>query len=65
GYLPENVPLYADMTPREIAVLAPLVFLTILFGVWPAPILDVTARSVQRLVTNYEAALKAAAALAN
>ena len=55
----------ADMSPREIAVMAPLVLLTILFGIWPAPILDVTARSVQRLVANYESAIKAAAALAN
>ncbi len=50
----------ADMGPREIAIMAPLVFLTILFGVWPAPILDVTAKSVQNLVANYDLALKAA-----
>jgi NADH-quinone oxidoreductase subunit M len=48
-----------DMNVREVAVLAPLVFLTILFGVWPAPVLDVTAASVKRLVANYETAIKA------
>jgi NADH-quinone oxidoreductase subunit M len=39
--------------------MAPLVILTILFGVYPAPVLDVTARSVKELVTKYEAAIKA------
>jgi NADH-quinone oxidoreductase subunit M len=34
--------------------------LTILFGVYPAPIMDVTAVSVENLINNYEAALAAA-----
>ncbi len=51
-----------DMSPREIAILAPLVILTILLGFYPAPILDVTARSVQTLVTNYETAVRTATA---
>ncbi len=49
-----------DMGPREIAVMAPLVLLTILFGFYPAPILDVTATSVKKLVANYETAVKTA-----
>ena len=49
-----------DVTPREIAILAPLVFLTIFFGVYPSPILDVTAVSVKNLVASYESALKTA-----
>ena len=49
-----------DMNMREIAILAPLVVLTILFGFYPAPLLDVTAVSVQNLVANYEAAISAA-----
>ena len=49
----------ADMGPREIAVMAPLVFLTILFGFYPAPLLDVPARSVKQLVEKYETATKA------
>lgn len=53
----------ADMGPREIAILAPLVVLTILLGFYPAPILDVTAASVKSLVANYEAAVNSAAAL--
>jgi len=52
----------ADMTPREVIVLAPLVILTILFGFYPAPILDVTSTSVKALVQNYEAAINTAAA---
>ncbi|RME96424.1 MAG: NADH-quinone oxidoreductase subunit M [Alphaproteobacteria bacterium] len=50
----------ADMNMREIAILGPLVALTILFGFYPAPLLDVTVVSVKNLITNYEAALAAA-----
>ena len=53
----------ADMTPREIAILAPLVLLTLLFGFYPAPVLDVTAASVKQLISNYEAAVHTATAL--
>lgn len=52
----------ADMTPREVIVLAPLVILTIFFGFYPAPILDITSTSVKALVQNYEAAINTAAA---
>ncbi len=47
----------ADVNPREVVVLAPLVALTIFFGFHPAPILDVTAVSVKKLVSQYEAAV--------
>jgi NADH-quinone oxidoreductase subunit M len=47
-----------DMSPREIIVLAPLVVLTLFFGIYPAPILDVTAASVKKLVAGYETAIK-------
>ncbi|HRK19145.1 MAG TPA: NADH-quinone oxidoreductase subunit M [Hyphomicrobiaceae bacterium] len=49
-----------DVNAREIAILAPLVVLTILFGVYPAPILDVTSKSVKNLVAGYETAIKTA-----
>ena len=52
-----------DMNMREIAVMAPLVILTIHFGFYPAPILDVTAVSVKNLVANYEAAIQTTTAL--
>jgi NADH-quinone oxidoreductase subunit M len=44
-------------------VLAPLVILTILFGFYPAPLLDVTAVSVNQLVSDHQAAVKAASAM--
>jgi NADH-quinone oxidoreductase subunit M len=53
----------SDLSLREIAILAPLVLLTILYGFYPAPVLDVTAASVKNLVTQYEAAIRPAAAL--
>jgi NADH-quinone oxidoreductase subunit M len=46
-----------DLSPREIAILAPLVLLTIYYGVRPQPILDPTAAPVEQLVKNFEAAL--------
>jgi NADH-quinone oxidoreductase subunit M len=41
-----------DLTPREVLILAPLVILTILFGVWPEPIFNVTTASVQNLIST-------------
>jgi NADH-quinone oxidoreductase subunit M len=55
-----------DLTFREIVVLAPLVILTILFGFYPNPVLDMSAASVAQLLENYNQALAGikAAALA-
>ncbi|HEX5958244.1 MAG TPA: NADH-quinone oxidoreductase subunit M, partial [Hyphomicrobiaceae bacterium] len=52
-----------DLNYREVLVFTPLVLLVLLFGFYPAPLLDVTAVSVKKLVSNYEAALQAAQAL--
>jgi NADH-quinone oxidoreductase subunit M len=54
-----------DLSGREIAILAPLVVLTIFFGFYPAPILHVTSAAVDQLVSNYHAALSAADKLAS
>jgi NADH-quinone oxidoreductase subunit M len=53
----------ADLGYREILVFTPLVLLVVLFGFYPSPLLDVTAVSVKNLVSNYEAALRAASAM--
>jgi NADH-quinone oxidoreductase subunit M len=49
-----------DLDGREIVALAPLVALTILFGVFPKLVLDMSATSVATLVENYSHALTAA-----
>jgi NADH-quinone oxidoreductase subunit M len=49
-----------DLDLREKAILYPLVVVTILYGVWPQPILNTTAASVNALLTQYHAALEAA-----
>ncbi len=49
-----------DLSAREKAILYPLVILIVFFGVYPAPILDATAQSVQNLVTNVTASIDAA-----
>jgi NADH-quinone oxidoreductase subunit M len=53
----------ADLGYREVLVFTPLVLLVVLFGFYPSPLLDVTAVSVKKLVSGYEAAIQAAQAL--
>ena len=56
----ESLKTITDMSRRERAIFAPLVVATILFGVYPAPILDTIGPSVEALVTNYQTAVAAA-----
>ncbi|TAL81307.1 MAG: NADH-quinone oxidoreductase subunit M [Beijerinckiaceae bacterium] len=48
-----------DLSPREIAIFTPLVFLTIYYGIHPAPILDGTAVSVAGILHGYHSAFAA------
>ena len=56
----ESLKSLLDLSTREKVILYPLVVLTIFFGVYPAPVFDATAASVDLLVNNYSAALQAA-----
>jgi NADH-quinone oxidoreductase subunit M len=49
-----------DLTAREIAILAPLVVITIALGVYPKPVFDVTTPSVAKLIADNKTALAAA-----
>jgi NADH-quinone oxidoreductase subunit M len=49
-----------DLSPREKTVLYPLVALVIFFGVYPAPVFDATAASVEALVNQITVSLDAA-----
>jgi NADH-quinone oxidoreductase subunit M len=51
-----------DMSLREKAILVPLIALTILFGIYPSLLIDVTTASVDQLIGNYQASLDAAGA---
>jgi len=53
-----------DMTFREGLIMMPLVALTLLFGFYPKPVLDMSATSVQQLVNNYNTAVTAVKAAA-
>ncbi len=46
-----------DLSWREATVFAPLVVLTILFGVRPAPVLDSSTAAIEALIKGYGAAL--------
>ncbi|ARO15217.1 NADH-quinone oxidoreductase subunit M [Ketogulonicigenium robustum] len=50
----------ADLTPREIAIFVPLVVMTLLLGVYPSLVTDITGPSVQRLVDHVAAEIAAA-----
>ena len=43
-----------DIGWREMVILAPLVILTIVFGVYPKPVLDMSAASVTQLIDNFQ-----------
>ncbi|MEO9573908.1 MAG: NADH-quinone oxidoreductase subunit M [Tateyamaria sp.] len=58
----ESLKSITDMTRRERAIFAPLVVMTILLGVYPSLVLDITGPSVAALVSNYDTALAAAEA---
>jgi NADH-quinone oxidoreductase subunit M len=49
-----------DLDYREIITLGPLAALTILFGIFPKPILDISAVSVAQLIAQYQQAIGAA-----
>ena len=47
------------MTAREKAIFAPLAFMTILLGVYPALVTDIIGPSVQALLADYRLAVPA------
>jgi NADH-quinone oxidoreductase subunit M len=59
-----NLAEIRDLDYREIITLAPLVVLTILFGLYPKPLLDMSAAAVAQLLDNYNHALDAVKAAA-
>jgi len=46
-----------DIGWREAVIFAPLVILTIVFGIYPKPVLDLSAASVTQLMDSYQHAL--------
>jgi NADH-quinone oxidoreductase subunit M len=60
GSLKPSLEGIRDIGWREAVIFAPLVVLTILFGVAPKPVLDMSAASVAQLLENYNHAVAAA-----
>ena len=58
----ESLKSITDMTGRERAIFAPLVVMTLLLGVYPSLVTDVTGPAVELLIGNYETALSEAGA---
>jgi len=55
----ESLKTISDMSTREKAIFAPLVAMTMLLGIYPSLVTDVTGPSVAALVTEYHAAVPA------
>jgi NADH-quinone oxidoreductase subunit M len=53
----ESLRSITDMTRREKAIFAPLIAMTLLLGIYPSLVTDITGPSVANLVTRYQAAL--------
>jgi NADH-quinone oxidoreductase subunit M len=51
----------SDMTPREIAIMAPLVILTIALGFYPKPVFDTTSGAIKAMIAPYQNAVVASA----
>ena len=53
----ESLRSITDMTRREKAIFAPLIAMTLLLGIYPSLVTDITGPSVANLVAEYKAAL--------
>jgi NADH-quinone oxidoreductase subunit M len=53
----ESLKSISDMTTRERAIFAPLVVMTLLLGVYPSLVTDITGPSVEALISHYDTAL--------
>ncbi|MCP3055277.1 NADH-quinone oxidoreductase subunit M [Aurantimonas marianensis] len=60
----ESLRAILDLSRREKILLYPLVALVIFFGVYPMPVFNVTAASVESMLNTYTAALEAAESVA-
>ena len=58
----ESLKTMLDLSTREKAIIYPLVFFVIFFGVYPGPIFDVTTASVNALVNNITLSIEASQA---
>ncbi len=53
----ESLKSITDMSGRERAIFAPLVVMTLLLGVYPSLVTDITGPAVEALISNYDTAL--------
>ena len=58
--LKEDLKPLKDLSPREIAVFAPLIVMVLWMGIYPGPFIEVMEVSVDNLVDNFQLALSRA-----
>ena len=52
-----------DVTRLELFIFIPLIIATLVFGIWPMPILELTSGSIEILVSDYHQAIAAGSSL--
>ncbi len=52
-----------DVTRLELFIFIPLIIATLVFGIWPMPILELTSGSIEMLVSDYHRAIAAGSSL--
>ena len=55
----EKLKALSDLSPREMTLMVPLIAATIILGVWPKPMFDITNASLDALLTKNRAAVEA------
>ena len=55
----DDLKVILDLNPREIAIFAPLIVVTIWMGIWPAPFLEVMDASIANLIEQHKVAMNA------
>ena len=55
----DDVKRMIDLSPRELAMFAPLILLVLWMGIYPSSFIDVMDVSVANLIENYQLALEA------
>jgi NADH-quinone oxidoreductase subunit M len=59
----DDIKGFTDLSPREMAVFAPLILVMLWMGIYPSSFLDIIRVSVENLIQNYEVARAASEAM--
>jgi NADH-quinone oxidoreductase subunit M len=55
-----DIKAFLDLSPREVAIFAPLIAIMLWMGIYPSSFIDVMSASVANVVDHYHTSLAAA-----